>query len=103
MARSLDAIAQSVVAELRALVEQLRQGIAELEARRNKNSHNSNKPPFLKSPFNLFSSVDLDRTGATSTRERVYGTRGGSPVSGGPNPRKNGGLSGVGGVLGRAS
>ena len=29
--------------------------------------------------INLFSSVDLDRTGATSTRERVYGTRGGSP------------------------
>ena len=32
-------------AELLALVEQLRQRVAELEARLNKDSHNSNKPP----------------------------------------------------------
>lgn len=38
-------------AELRALVEQLRQRIVELEARLNKNSHNSNKPPSSDSPF----------------------------------------------------
>lgn len=30
-------------------------------------------------PITLFSSVDFARTAATSARERVYGTRGGSP------------------------
>jgi len=38
-------------AALRALVEQLQQRIAELEARLNKDSHNSNKPPSSDSPF----------------------------------------------------
>jgi len=38
-------------AELLALVEQLRQRVAELEARLNKDSHNSNKPPSSDSPF----------------------------------------------------
>ena len=38
-------------AELRALVVQLQQRIAELEARLNKDSHNSNKPPSSDSPF----------------------------------------------------
>jgi transposase len=38
-------------AALRALVEQLRQQIAELQARLNKDSHNSNKPPSSDSPF----------------------------------------------------
>lgn len=38
-------------AALRALVEALRQRIAELEARLNKDSHNSNKPPSSDSPF----------------------------------------------------
>ncbi len=38
-------------AALRGLVEQLQQRIAELEARLNKDSHNSNKPPSSDSPF----------------------------------------------------
>jgi len=38
-------------AELRALVEQLRRQVAGLEARLNKDSHNSNKPPSSDSPF----------------------------------------------------
>jgi transposase len=38
-------------AALRALVEQLQQRIAELEARLNKDSRNSNKPPSSDSPF----------------------------------------------------
>ena len=38
-------------AELLVLVEQLRRRIAELEARLNKDSHNSNKPPSSDSPF----------------------------------------------------
>jgi transposase len=38
-------------AELPALVEQLRQRVAVLEARLNKDSHNSNKPPSSDPPF----------------------------------------------------
>jgi len=38
-------------AELLVLVEQLRRRVAELEARLNKDSHNSNKPPSSDSPF----------------------------------------------------
>ena len=38
-------------AELLAAVEQLRQRVLELEARLNKDSHNSNKPPSSDSPF----------------------------------------------------
>jgi transposase len=42
---------QAENAGLRALVEQLQQRISELEARLNKDSHNSNKPPSSDSPF----------------------------------------------------
>jgi transposase len=39
------------VAELAATNEQLRRRVAELEARLNKDSHNSNQPPSSDSPF----------------------------------------------------